>query len=555
MVVRLRGRTVPRARSEGQDPGTLRLVSLPQSFGRYRVTGSLGAGAMGEVLAAVDELLGREVAVKTLKGRSSGLAARIADERFRLEARAIAQLTHPSVVQVYDLDLQADPPYLVMERVAGPSLKDQIAEGALPEHQVRALGIQMANALATAHARGVVHRDVKPANILGAGPGTWKLADFGVAHVPDSSLTMTGQFVGSPAYAPPEALIRGQLGPEGDVFSLGATLYEAAAGTWPRITAEVKGLLAPIPPLQSIAPHVAPDLAAAIDRAVAVDPSARPSAAELSRALAMVPGMATPPAGVAVVSLPMPGQAQAWTPTPVPGSMPTPVPGSMSAGTATGAVGPMGAVGPVGSATSVGWTSSTSSGTSPPLGGRAPTGSPMPGAEASGAGLGTVTGATAAVGAGAGAGAAASKFRMKHAVAGIVTLLAIILIAVTRSSPEAPSNAKSVEPSKASNPGTAGRGGERGGGERGGGEEPDEHDEAPSTIEVHQPPITTQEAAKDWRKVMEKLQRQQFRDARMKLAEWATKHGDTDETRHLAKQLDAVLRAQSRSGGRDREDD
>ncbi|HWO17968.1 MAG TPA: protein kinase [Kofleriaceae bacterium] len=531
-------------------------MSLPQSFGRYRVTGSLGAGAMGEVLSAVDELLGREVAVKTLKGRSSGLAARIADERFRLEARAIAQLTHPSVVQVYDLDLQADPPYLVMERVAGPSLKDQIADGPLPEREVRALGIQMANALATAHARGVVHRDVKPANILAAGPGTWKLADFGVAHVPDSSLTMTGQFVGSPAYAPPEALVRGQLGPEGDVFSLGATLYQAAAGEWPRATQEVRGLLAPIPPLSSIAPGVAPDLAAAIDRAVAVDPSARPTAAELALALAMVPGMATPPAGVAAVSMPMPGQAPGWTPTPVPGSIPTPVPGSIPTGTATGPVGVVGAVGAVGalgSATSIGWTSSTSSGTSPPLGARAETGAPVPGAaDTSGA---MATGASGAMATSAGAGASAAKFRWKHAVAGIVTLLAILVIAIARSSPSAPSDAKPLDPSKVFDPGPAGGGGGGERDERGGrGDEPDESGEVPRVIEAHPPPITSHEAAKDWRKVIEKLQRQQFRDARMKLAEWETKHGPTDETSRLAKQLDAVLRAQGR-GGRDREDD
>ncbi|HWU85656.1 MAG TPA: serine/threonine-protein kinase, partial [Kofleriaceae bacterium] len=224
-------------------------MAAANSFGRYRVTGTLGAGAMGEVFAAVDEVLGREVAVKTLRGQGSGLAARLADERFRLEARAIAALTHPSVVQVFDIDLAADPPYLVMERVAGPSLKERIAQGALPEPELRALGIQIANALAAAHARGVVHRDVKPANILAAGSGTWKLADFGVAHVPDSSLTITGQFVGSPAYAPPEALVRGQLGPEGDVFGLGATLYEAASGAWPRATGTTGGLLAAVAPL------------------------------------------------------------------------------------------------------------------------------------------------------------------------------------------------------------------------------------------------------------------------------------------------------------------
>lgn len=256
------------------------------SFGRYRVTGTLGSGAMGEVYAAVDDVLGREVAVKTLRGHRSELAARVLDERFRLEARAIAALHHPGVVQVFDIDLSADPPYLVMERVAGPSLKERLAGGALVIDELRAMGIQIARALAAAHAAGIVHRDVKPANILAAGTGLWKLADFGVAHVPDSSLTLTGQFVGSPAYAPPEALVRGQSGAPGDVYGLGATLYEAAAGRWPRVESATGALLAPVPPLHGLAPGVPADLAAAIDRAVALEPEQRPTASELADALA-----------------------------------------------------------------------------------------------------------------------------------------------------------------------------------------------------------------------------------------------------------------------------
>ncbi len=261
-------------------------VTSARTFGRYRVTGTLGAGAMGEVYAAVDEVLGRDVAVKTLRGNASGLAARLLDDRFRQEARAIAALHHPGVVQVFDIDLSADPPYLVMERMAGPSLKERLAEGPLGTDELRTLGIQIGRALAAAHAAGIVHRDVKPANILGAGAAGWKLADFGVAHVPDSSLTMTGQFVGSPAYAPPEALVRGVSGAAGDVFGLGATLYEAAAGRWPRIEDTSGALLAPLPPLGPLAPALPPEIAAVIDRSVAIDPAGRPSAGELADALA-----------------------------------------------------------------------------------------------------------------------------------------------------------------------------------------------------------------------------------------------------------------------------
>jgi len=240
---------------------------------------------MGEVYEAIDDVLGREVAIKTLRTDSGAL---LLDDRFRNEARAIAKLSHPNIVHIFDIDLSATPPYLVMERVAGPPLSEQVP---LAVEQLIPLGIQIARALAAAHAAGVFHRDVKPSNILAAGNGTWKLADFGVAHVPDSSVTMTGQFVGSPAYAAPEALVQGVTGAASDVYGLGATLYECAAGRWPRL--EAKGaLLAPVPPLAQLAPHVPAHVCAAIDRAVALDHAKRPTAAELAELFARAPSRA-----------------------------------------------------------------------------------------------------------------------------------------------------------------------------------------------------------------------------------------------------------------------
>jgi len=473
------------------------------------VTGNLGSGAMGEVFAGVDELLGREVAVKTLRGRTSGLAARLADERFRLEARAIAQLTHPSVVQVYDLDLAADPPYLVMERVAGPSLREVLARGPLAEPDVRALGIQIANALAAAHARGVVHRDVKPANILAAGPGVWKLADFGVAHVPDSSLTMTGQFIGTVAYAPPEALVRGQLGPEGDVFSLGATLYQAAAGTWPRSDAETRGLLAPVPPLHSVAPGVAPDLAAAIDRACATEPAARPSAAELALTIAgagSVPGLVLPVAAAAPSLAPAaPNVAPAIAAVALPASTVF-----VADSTASGSI-PGGSI----------------------AGGSIP-GGPIPGGSIAGGPM---------------LARPAARYRWKHIAAGIATLLVILLIALSRSSPSAPPGAV-TSPGRIGDPGAS----ERDDRERDD-REAREHDDregdgSPKLIQAKTPPITTEEAAHDWQKVVDKLYEHRFGEARRRLAEFETKHGETDETRELAKQLDSLPEQYLRERGR-----
>jgi serine/threonine protein kinase len=281
-------------------------VATAHTFGRYRVTKTLGTGAMGEVYEAIDDVLGREVAIKTLRSEN-GVTARFIDDRFRNEARAIAQFSHPGVVQVFDIDLTADPPYLVMERVSGPALSQRIAEGALSLGDLLPLGIQIARALAAAHAAGVVHRDVKPSNILGAGAG-WKLADFGVAHVPDSSLTMTGQFVGSPAYAPPEALVKGVSTPAGDVYGLGATLYEAATGRWPRKEAQ-GALLAPVPPLAQLAPHLPGHVATAIDRAVSLEAEQRPTASQLADLLAAVAHEPAP-----VPAAPIAPRALRWQP-------------------------------------------------------------------------------------------------------------------------------------------------------------------------------------------------------------------------------------------------
>lgn len=270
-------------------PDTSTSTAVARRFGRYRTERMLGSGAMGAVYAATDELLNRRVAVKTVtvRGGTSDLFKR----RFLNEARAVAALSHPNIVPIFDLGFEDDVPFLVMELAPGPTLKDRIADAPLSPDEVRQLGIQLAQALKAAHGGRIIHRDVKPANVLESEPGVWKLVDFGVAHVPDSSLTMTGQFVGSVAYAAPESLALGQFSAAADIYGLGATLYEAASGQRPHDEASVSSLTAllarPAPrALHEMVPGFPRELSAAILRALAADAEERPTAGELAGLLA-----------------------------------------------------------------------------------------------------------------------------------------------------------------------------------------------------------------------------------------------------------------------------
>ena len=287
-------------------------MALPTAIGRYRVLASLGAGAMGALVRARDERLGRDVAIKRVKNLR-GLAAAIFLARFEAEARALAALSHPGVVAVYDSGVDDDVPFLVMELLAGPSLKGALVErGPLPLAEVVAIGIQLARALEAAHARGIVHRDVKPANVVRHADGSWKLVDFGVAHLPDSSVTLTGQFLGTPAYAAPEALATGTTSPRSDVWSLAATLVELATGASARPDATLAEVIAKSerPVLDDTAAARLGPLAPVLAPALAIDPATRPDAATLARALADVPlerasASASLPMASAPVSLPM----------------------------------------------------------------------------------------------------------------------------------------------------------------------------------------------------------------------------------------------------------
>lgn len=207
---------------------------MPPAIGRYQVSRLLGEGAMGRVYLATDPELGRQVAIKVLRLDAAGNARDAYIARFRNEARAAARLQHPNVVTLHDTGVDSVlGPYLVYEYVAGQTLRARINDGKLDPRAVVALARGVGAALDAMHAAGIIHRDVKPDNILIAPDGAVKVTDFGIARVSDVQLTRDGQFLGTPAYASPEAITRGVYTARGDQFSLAAVLYESLCGIRP----------------------------------------------------------------------------------------------------------------------------------------------------------------------------------------------------------------------------------------------------------------------------------------------------------------------------------
>ncbi|WUP66392.1 serine/threonine protein kinase [Streptomyces sp. NBC_00258] len=201
---------------------------------RYRLHGSIGRGGMGEVWQATDEVLGREVAVKLLLGDEADSAAAA---RFRLEAQTAARLSHPYVVAVFDFGAWDDRFYLVMELVEGQSLAQELtAAGSLGTERVATVAAQAAAGLAAAHREGIVHRDIKPGNLLSDAQGTVKIGDFGIARFvddPASALTTAGQIVGTSLYLAPERALGRPASAASDVYSLGCVLYQLLTGRPP----------------------------------------------------------------------------------------------------------------------------------------------------------------------------------------------------------------------------------------------------------------------------------------------------------------------------------
>jgi len=261
---------------------------------RYRLERRVGSGGFGVVWSALDEKLEREVAVKVIPREDRGPA----DARVDREALAAARLNHPGIVALYELGSDEHDHYLVSELVHGTTLASLANEGAVSDRDVARIGQAVCEALAHAHARGVIHRDVKPANVMvvaepAAGSGFAKLTDFGIAHLATvDGLTASGDMVGTMAYMAPEQAEGRAVSGASDVYSLGLTLYELWTGTNPvrgaSPAATARRVGRPLPPLAARRSDLPPQLCAAIDSAVDPNPDSRPDPAELARLLEAV---------------------------------------------------------------------------------------------------------------------------------------------------------------------------------------------------------------------------------------------------------------------------
>jgi serine/threonine-protein kinase len=251
--------------------------------GRYRLGDVLGRGGMATVYDGVDERLGRPVAVKVLRAE---LAARPeVRERFDVEARAAALLCHPNVVAVYDSGADGGGPWIVMERLPGETLADRLRAGPLAPAEACRVAADVLAALGAAHAAGVLHRDVKPGNILIAADGRAKVADFGIAKTAEAAfggdVTITGTLLGTPAYLAPERIDGQPATPQSDLYAVGVVLYEALSGRRPfagdtPVATAYNVQHAEAPPLTGVDPA----LAAAVAGAMSRDPALRPASAE-----------------------------------------------------------------------------------------------------------------------------------------------------------------------------------------------------------------------------------------------------------------------------------
>jgi hypothetical protein len=270
--------------------------------GRYRLRGRLGHGGMGTVWRATDETVEREVAVKEPRVPAHLPERERATlfERMRREARAAARLDHPGVVCVHDVAVEDGQPWIVMELVQGRSLGDALQEGTLSTREAARIGLHVLGALEASHAAGILHRDVKPDNVMLGRYDRVILTDFGIAQIEgETKLTDTGGFVGSPEYVAPERVLGRQPGRASDLWSLGVVLYTATEGVSPFRRTNTPATLQAVLNATPAAPTSASGpLAEAVNGLLQKDPALRPSAARVRELLERAAQPPQPPTRV-----------------------------------------------------------------------------------------------------------------------------------------------------------------------------------------------------------------------------------------------------------------
>jgi predicted Ser/Thr protein kinase len=317
--------------------------AAPTTLGKYEIRGTLGRGAMGTVYDGWDPVIGRRVAIKTVRLLDhADPEAQEGLERFKREAQAAGRLTHPNIVGVYDYGETDETAYIVMEFVEGQSLKQRLdARERFPVAETVRIMEQMLAGLQFSHDSGVIHRDIKPGNVMLAKGGRVKLADFGIARIESSVMTQDGTMLGTPAFMSPEQLMALAVDARTDLYSAGVVLYQMLTGERPfegGLTAIIHKALNTTPPRPSeIAVTAPPAFDAVVSRAMARRPADRyPDADSFARALraalegpaqvAPLHGLDAEDAEATIVSRPAPMPAPAPPPAPVEAAMPKPAP-------------------------------------------------------------------------------------------------------------------------------------------------------------------------------------------------------------------------------------
>src|SRR5436305_802582 len=262
----------------GAEARTIGPMSLVGTLlgGRYRLDAEIGRGGMSTVYRAFDTVLERPVAIKLMHREIASHSDQL--ERFRREARAVAQLNHPHIVTVIDAGEDESTPSIVFEYVEGETLKERIRRfGRLPIPEAIAYAIEIARALGAAHERGIVHRDIKPQNVLIDAEGSAKVTDFGIARtLADEGLTADGRVLGTTDYVSPEQALGHVVTGQSDIYSLGIALFEMLTGDVPfrgesQVAVAMRHVREELPDVQRLRPEVSASLAAVVDRATAKD--------------------------------------------------------------------------------------------------------------------------------------------------------------------------------------------------------------------------------------------------------------------------------------------